>query len=123
MGTRKKMHVGDLLTFKAATRCDYKKATRKITGFDHLGRPLARKPSAHNLAWSRSWEKYQNSDASSWLNAAERRARKAKEARDIIGIYADRLEITENQAKARIAAQRQHVARLPLVDLSLEYDL
>lgn len=42
MGTRKKMHGGDLLTFKAATRCDYKKATRKITGFDNYGRPLVR---------------------------------------------------------------------------------
>lgn len=84
---------------------------------------LARKPSAHNLAWSRSWERYLNSDASSFLNAAERRAQKAKEARDMIGIYAEALEITENQAKARIAAQRQHVAQNPLVDLSLEYDL
>lgn len=84
---------------------------------------LARKPSAHNLAWSRRWEKYLNSDASSFLGAKKLRAQKAKEARDIIGIYADRLGITENQAKARIAAQRQHVAQNPLVDLSLEYDL
>jgi hypothetical protein len=38
--TKRKMRVGDLLTFKAATRCSYRKATRKITGFDHLGRPL-----------------------------------------------------------------------------------
>lgn len=38
--TRRKMRVGDLLTFKAATRCSYRKATRKIKGFDHLGRPL-----------------------------------------------------------------------------------
>lgn len=42
MGTRKKMHVGDLLTFKAATRDSYRKATRKITGFDNYGRPLVR---------------------------------------------------------------------------------
>jgi hypothetical protein len=34
------MEVGDLLTFKAATRCSFRKATRKIRGFDHLGRPL-----------------------------------------------------------------------------------
>lgn len=37
---RSAMRVGDLLTFKAATRCRYRKATRKIKGFDHLGRPL-----------------------------------------------------------------------------------
>jgi hypothetical protein len=37
---RKKLRIGDLLTFKAATRCSYRKATRKITGFDALGRPL-----------------------------------------------------------------------------------
>lgn len=40
--TRKKMKVGDLLTFKAATRYSFKKATRVITGFDHYGRPLVR---------------------------------------------------------------------------------
>lgn len=39
---RKKMHVGDLLTFKAATRYSYRKATRVITGFDSYGRPLVR---------------------------------------------------------------------------------
>jgi hypothetical protein len=39
---RKKMRVGDLLTFKAATRCSYRKATRVITGFDSYGRPLVR---------------------------------------------------------------------------------
>lgn len=37
---KSKMRVGDLLTFKAATRCSYRKATRKIKGFDHIGRPL-----------------------------------------------------------------------------------
>lgn len=42
MGKRRKMHVGDLLTFKSATRCSYRKATRKIVGFDHLGRPMVR---------------------------------------------------------------------------------
>lgn len=40
MARRKKMEVGDLLTFKSATRCSFRKATRKIKGFDHLGRPL-----------------------------------------------------------------------------------
>lgn len=84
---------------------------------------LARKPSAHNLAWSRSWEKYLNSDASSYLETAERRARNAKEARDKIKLYAEVLEISENQAKTRIAIQRQHLIANPIVDLSLEYDL
>lgn len=40
--TKRKMRVGDLLTFKAATRCSYRKATRVITGFDSLGRPEVR---------------------------------------------------------------------------------
>jgi hypothetical protein len=40
--TKRKMRVGDWLTFKAATRCDYRKATRKIVGIDHIGRPLVR---------------------------------------------------------------------------------
>lgn len=39
---RRKMQIGDLLTFKAATRCSYRKATRRITGFDSYGRPLVR---------------------------------------------------------------------------------
>lgn len=36
---RRKMQIGDLLTFKAATRYSYRKATRKITGFMPDGRP------------------------------------------------------------------------------------
>lgn len=40
MARMRKMRVGDRLTFKAATRCSFTKATRKIRGFDHLGRPL-----------------------------------------------------------------------------------
>jgi hypothetical protein len=40
--TRKRMRIGDLLTFKAATRDSYRKATRVITGFDNTGRPLVR---------------------------------------------------------------------------------
>lgn len=84
---------------------------------------LARKPSAHNLAWSRSWEKYQNSDASSFLEMKELRKQRAKEARDTITLYAEILEITENQAKARIARQRRHLIAHPVADLSLEYDL
>jgi len=40
--TKRKMRVGDLLTFKAVTRCSHKKATRKIVSFDYLGRPQVR---------------------------------------------------------------------------------
>jgi hypothetical protein len=39
MAKKFKMRIGDLLTFKAATRCSYRKATRVITGFDRFGRP------------------------------------------------------------------------------------
>lgn len=84
---------------------------------------LVRKPSAHNLAWSRKWEKYLNSDASSFLDAKELRKQHAKEARDAIALYAEILEITETQAKARIAKQRRHLLANPVRDLSLEYDL
>jgi hypothetical protein len=37
---KRQMKIGDLLTFKAATRYSFRKATRKITGFDSYGRPL-----------------------------------------------------------------------------------
>lgn len=40
--SKSKMRVGDLLTFKAATRCSYRKATRKIVGFWHNGCPMVR---------------------------------------------------------------------------------
>lgn len=39
-GSQLKFAVGDLLTFKAATRSHYRKATRVITGVDNFGRPL-----------------------------------------------------------------------------------
>lgn len=42
MSKIRKMRVGDLLTFKAATRYSYRKATRVITGFDSYGRPEVR---------------------------------------------------------------------------------
>lgn len=45
---RSAMRVGDLLTFKAATRCSYRKATRKINGFSLTGRPTV-----HYSGWSR----------------------------------------------------------------------
>lgn len=37
-----KMQVGDLLTFKSATRYSFTKATRVITEIDGYGRPLVR---------------------------------------------------------------------------------
>lgn len=40
--TKRKMKIGDLLTFKAATRYSFAKATRKIKGFDAYGRPLVK---------------------------------------------------------------------------------
>lgn len=49
MGRRKTMRVGDLLTFKAATRCSFRKATRVITGFDEYGRPLVRYAGWHGF--------------------------------------------------------------------------
>lgn len=36
------MKIGDRLTFKAATRSHYRKATRVIVGFDLHGRPMVR---------------------------------------------------------------------------------
>lgn len=36
------MKIGDLLTFKSATRHSFCKATRKIIGFDRYDRPLVR---------------------------------------------------------------------------------
>jgi hypothetical protein len=42
MAKRNQMEVGDLLTFKSATRYSFRKATRIITGFDSVGRPLVR---------------------------------------------------------------------------------
>lgn len=48
---------------------------------------------------------------------------RARDAREAIAQYADMLEISEAQAKARIAAQRQHVLAHPMQDLSWEYDL
>lgn len=37
-----KWRVGDMLTFKSATRYSCRKATRKIVSLDHLGRPCVR---------------------------------------------------------------------------------
>lgn len=37
---RADINQGDRITFKAATRYSFQKATRVVKGFDHLGRPL-----------------------------------------------------------------------------------
>lgn len=37
---KSRMRVGDLLTFKAATRASFRTVTRKIRDFDPFGRPL-----------------------------------------------------------------------------------
>ncbi len=37
---RSQMRKGDWLTFRSATRCSDRRATRKIRGFDELGRPM-----------------------------------------------------------------------------------
>lgn len=38
--TKRKIQVGDMLTFKAATRSHYRKATRPVRSIDEFGRPL-----------------------------------------------------------------------------------
>lgn len=42
MSRRPRARVGDYIVFKAATRHSYRKARRKVTGFDTLGRCLVR---------------------------------------------------------------------------------
>lgn len=42
MPTAKSIEIGDRITFTACTRSDNRKATRKVVGFDHLGRPEVR---------------------------------------------------------------------------------
>lgn len=39
--TRKRIKIGDRITFKAATRDSYRKATRVVNGF-HFGQPTVR---------------------------------------------------------------------------------
>lgn len=86
---------------------------------------LARKPSANFLSWMRADER----DAAKEYTGRSKEDReeyaknRARDARAAIEAYADALEISLSQAKARIAAQRQHVLANPLIDLSLEYDL
>lgn len=43
------MKIGDRLTFKSVTRDSYRKATRFITGFDPIGRPLVRYAGWHGF--------------------------------------------------------------------------
>lgn len=82
---------------------------------------LARKPSARDLANMRAWEKEREKP---WYFTRQEYAEaRAKAANDAIELYADMLEISVTQAKARIAAQRLHELANPTRDLSLEYDL
>jgi hypothetical protein len=86
---------------------------------------LTRKPSANFVAWMRAdhregEKEYKGRSKEDRQDYAKRRARDAREA---IEQYAAALEISVNQAKARIARQRQHELANPLRDLSLEYDL
>ena len=46
----KNFEVGELLTFKAATRSHYKQATRVIVSVDHVGRPCVRYHGWSNFA-------------------------------------------------------------------------
>lgn len=39
---RRKLAIGDSITFRAATRSHDRRATRKVVGIDHEGRPLVR---------------------------------------------------------------------------------
>jgi predicted dehydrogenase len=82
---------------------------------------LARKPSRHNLEWSRNYEAYRTKPF------YETRAEKAKcladEAIHTIRVYAEMLGIDEDAARARIHNQREYLIANPPVDLSMEYDL
>lgn len=40
--TRKKIEIGDYITFQAATRWSGAKVKRKVVSFDHVGRPCVR---------------------------------------------------------------------------------
>lgn len=84
---------------------------------------LARKPSAHNLAGMRSEAAYRTKHGDSVLSTKERAIERAKAANTAIQIYADMLEISLTQAKARISAQRLHVMANPVQDLTQVYDL
>jgi hypothetical protein len=84
---------------------------------------MARKPSELNLARLRKHERERVKIDSNYYSRAEKAAYVAQKARDAIRFYADRLDITENRAKALIAVHRKHLAQNPLIDLSLEYDL
>lgn len=86
---------------------------------------LARKPSARDLADMRraaadgekEYKGYSKEDREEYAK------NRARDARAAIEAYADALEISVSQAKARIAAQRQHELANPPRAAYLEYDL
>lgn len=82
---------------------------------------LARKPSEHNLKWSRAWTAYL--EKPEYYSPADRRANVVRDAKAAIHAYALALGITDAAAKKKIAAHATHRLANPLVDLSQEYDL
>jgi len=86
---------------------------------DTVPMKLARKPSAHNVAWMKDAAK----PGASYLNARERADARVKDAQRVIQIYAETLGIDVKAAKARIERQRLDILANPVVDLSMEYDL
>ncbi|MBA3831643.1 MAG: hypothetical protein H0X34_07080 [Chthoniobacterales bacterium] len=84
---------------------------------------MTRKPSATNLAHLRMWEKHRARPFNGIYNRRERAQMIATAARDAIKAYAEALDISETQAKARIAIQRRHLGANPVLDLSWEDNL
>lgn len=82
---------------------------------------LARKPSVHNLKWSRSWTAYL--EKPEYCGGAERRANVVRDAKQAIENYAVALGIDVLEAKARISIQQTRNLYHPPRDMSLEYDL
>lgn len=81
---------------------------------------LARKPSAESLRDLRTWER---SSAYEYETRTKRAQRIANDAIANITTYAEMLGRSYEVAEALIVLHREHIAKNPLVDLSLEYDL
>lgn len=74
---------------------------------------LVRKPGATYARWLKERDEPEKRSAID----------RANDAKQVMQIYADMLEISLTQAKVRIDIQRLHVLANPLRDLSMEYDL
>lgn len=82
---------------------------------------IARPISKANLAWLKAHEAERQKP---WfVDSREKALRRTQEANEAIQIYAETLEISVRQAKARIERQRLHMLANPVRDISLEYDL